>query len=60
VDFRYSRWKTAVIQSDVDSLSIGLLMPVGIAADMEFRLAVDDSAEFGKTTVFSVFLYLFS
>jgi hypothetical protein len=60
VDFRYSRWKTAVIQSDVDSFSIGLLMPVGFAADMEFRLAMDDSVEFGKTTVFSVFLYLFS
>jgi len=59
VDFRYSHWKTAVIQSNVDSISVGLLMPVATAADMEFRLAMDDSAEFGKTTVFSVFLYLF-
>jgi len=59
LDFRYSHWKTAVFQGRVDSLGVGWLTPLGNSADIEFRLAVDDSDEFGQATVFSVFLYLY-
>ena len=59
LDFRYEHWKTAVFQGRVDSLGAGFLTPIGNSADIEFRLAVDDSDEFGRATVFSVFLYLY-
>ena len=59
LDFRYAHWKTAVFRGQVDSFGVGWLMPVGNAADIEFRLALDDSDEFGQATVFSVFLYLY-
>ena len=57
LDFRYEHWKTVVFQGRVDSLGFGFLTPVGNSADIEFRLAVDDSDEFGRATVFSVFVY---
>ena len=59
VDLRYATWKTAVFQGRVESLGIGLLMPFGDSADVEFRLASDESDEFGRATVFSVFFYLY-
>jgi len=59
MDLRYSHWKTAVFKGQVDSLGVGWLTPMGNSADIEFRLAVDDSDEFGRATVFSIFLYLY-
>ena len=59
VDFRFARWRTEVDQGDIDSYGVGFLTPAGPAADIEFRLAYDDSETFGGATVFSVFLYLF-
>ncbi|HEX7719351.1 MAG TPA: hypothetical protein VF389_06065 [Woeseiaceae bacterium] len=59
IDVGFSRWKTAVDQGQVDSISLGFLRPLGKAADIEFRLAFDDSANYGNSTVFSVFGYFF-
>ena len=59
LDFRVARWRTEVDQGDIDSFGVGFLSPAGNAADIEFRLAYDDSENFGGATVFSVFLYLF-
>lgn len=59
LDVGFSRWQTAVDQGQVDSISIGFLTPLGKASDIEFRLAFDDSANYGNSTVFSVFGYFF-
>ena len=59
LDFRFSRWRTEVDRGDINSYSMGFLTPVANAADMEFRLAYDDSENFGGAVVFSVFMYLF-
>ena len=59
LDFRFARWRTEVDRGDIDSYGIGFLMPAGDAADIELRLAYDDSENFGGATVFSFFLYLF-
>ena len=60
LDFRYSSWKTAVIQGRVNSLGVGFLTPIGRAADIEFRLAFDESDDFGSATVFSLFLFFYA
>ena len=59
IDVGFSRWKTAVDQGQVDSISLGFLTPLGKATDIEFRLAFDDSANYGNSTVFSVVGYFF-
>jgi hypothetical protein len=59
LDFRYVRWRTEVDRGDISSYGVGFLTPTGGAADMEFRLAYDDSENFGGAFVLSVFLYLF-
>ncbi len=59
LDFRFARWRTEVDRGDIDSYGIGFLTPAGDAADIELRLAYDDSENFGGATVFSFFLYLF-
>lgn len=59
LEFRYSSWETAVVQGRVNSLGVGFLTPVSDAVDLEFRLAFDDSDDFGRATVFSIFMYLF-
>jgi hypothetical protein len=59
LDFAFGRWQSAVEQRRVDSISVGFLMPMSHASDIEFRVAFDDSDDFGRSTVFSVFLYFF-
>lgn len=59
LDFRIARWRTEVDQGDIDSYAIGFLTPAADVADIEFRLAYDDSENFGGATVFSVFFYIF-
>lgn len=59
LDFRAASWRTAVFGNRVTSLGAGLLMPAGRVADIELRLASDDSDAFGRATVFSVFLYFY-
>ncbi len=59
LDFRIARWRTEVDQGEIDSYAVGFLTPAGNATDVEFRLAYDDSENFGGATVFSVFIYLF-
>ncbi|MEX0976014.1 MAG: hypothetical protein WDZ50_02820 [Woeseia sp.] len=59
LDVGFSRWQTAVGHGRVDSISIGFLMPLGKTSDIEFRLAFDDSANYGNSSVFSVFGYFF-
>ena len=59
LDFRYARWRTEVDQGEIDSIGVGFLTPVSRAADIELRLAYDDSENFGGATVLSFFLYLY-
>lgn len=59
IDFRFETWQTAVDQGLVRSIATGLLTPVGERTDMEFRLAYDDSENFGRTVSFAVYLYYF-
>ena len=59
LDFRYSRWRTEVNQTEINSIGVGFLTPAADAADLEFRLTYDESDDFGGATVFSVFLYLY-
>jgi len=60
LDVGVSRWRTEIDRSTVDSIAVGLLLPAGPQSDVEFRLAFDESEEYGGATVFSVFLYLFA
>ena len=59
VDVRAASWETAVFGDRVDSLGVGLLMPIGAASDLELRLETDDSDSAGRATVFSVFFYFY-
>ena len=59
VDLAVERWQLALDGSTVDSLSVGFLTPLSSRTDLELRLGSDDSEVFGRTTVFSVYLYYF-
>ena len=59
LDLRVARWRTEVEQAEVDSIGLGFLTPIGSVADIELRIAFDDSESFGSATVFSFFLYLY-
>ena len=59
LDLRLERWQTAIDQSRVDSIGIGLLSPVSAVSDMEFRFAYDRSEDYGRTIAFSVFCYFY-
>ncbi len=59
IDVTAGRWQTVVDGSEVDSFSVGFLTPVSDRVDMEFRISLDDSEAFGKTTSFSFYVYYF-
>lgn len=59
LDLRYGNWRTAISGSRVQSLGVGWVTPAGSASDLELRVALDDSAEFGTAGVLSVFVYFF-
>ncbi len=59
LDLRVARWRTEVDRAEVDSIGLGFLTPIGSVADIELRVAYDDSESFGSATVFSFFLYLY-
>lgn len=59
IDLRVARWRTEVDRGEIDSIGVGFLTPIGSVADIELRLAYDDSENFGPATVFSFFLYLY-
>ena len=59
VDFRISAWRNAVDGERVNSIGVGFLSPIGDRTDIELRLAQDHSGTFGRSTVLSVFLYVF-
>ena len=59
IDVTAGRWQAAVDGGTVNSYSLGYLTPVSDRVDMEFRVALDDSDTFGKTTSLSVHLYYF-
>jgi hypothetical protein len=59
IDLTAGQWQAAVDGSRVDSYSIGFLTPVGDRYDAEFRLSLDESERYGRTTAFSFFLYYF-
>ncbi len=59
LDVTAGRWQTAVDGSEIDSYSVGFLTPVSDRVDMEFRVSLDDSETFGRTTSFSFYVYYF-
>lgn len=59
LDLTAGQWQTAVDGSRIDSYSIGFLTPVGDRFDAEFRVSMDDSETFGRTTALSFYLYYF-
>lgn len=59
LDVSVGSWQTAVDQSKVDSYTIGFLTPMTDRTDIEFRLSLDDSENFGNTTALTIYLYYF-
>jgi len=59
VDLTLSHWQTAIDGGKVSSVSIGFITPSGPASDLEYRLAFDDSENFGNTFAFAVSFYFF-
>ncbi len=59
VDVSVGQWQTAVDDRRVDSYSFGFLTPVLDRFDAEFRLSLDKSETYGKTTAVSFHLYYF-
>ena len=59
IDITAGQWQTAVDGSRIDSYSVGFLTPIGDRYDLEFRLSLDESDSYGRTTAFSFFLYYF-
>lgn len=59
IDVTAGRWRTAIDGSTVDSYSLGFLTPVSDRVDAEFRVALDESEIFGRTTALSIHLYYF-
>ena len=59
VDLTFGNWRTAVDQTDVDSITVGFLTPMTTRTDIEFRFSFDDSERWGRTTALTVYLYYF-
>ena len=59
LDLTVGNWETAVDQSRVNSYSIGFLTPMSDRTDIEIRLSLDDSENFGQTTALTAYLYYF-
>ncbi len=59
VEFSVGALETAVDQSKVDSYTLGFVTPMTDRTDIEFRLSVDESENFGSTTALTVYLYYF-
>lgn len=59
VDLTAGQWQTAVDGSSINSYSIGFLTPIGDRVDAEFRVSLDESETYGRTTAFSFYLYYF-
>lgn len=59
VDLTFSRWQTAIDGGTVQSIAIGVIMQAGLASDLGFRVAFDESENFGRTIAFSVMYYYF-
>jgi len=59
VDLTFSNWQTAVDGGTVRSIAVGIIVPVGPASDLGFRVAFDESENFGSTVAFAVTYYYF-
>ena len=59
LDLTAGEWQTAIDGGRIHSFSLGFLTPLGDRFDGEFRLSLDDSEFFGRTTAFSFYLYYF-
>jgi len=59
LDLTAGQWQTAVDGSRIDSYSIGFLAPIGDRFDAEFRVSLDESESYGRTTAVSFYLYYF-
>jgi hypothetical protein len=59
LDLTLSNWQTAVDGGKVRSISVGFVTPSGPASDLEFRVAFDESENFGNTFALAVSFYFF-
>ena len=59
LDVTAGEWQTAIDGGHIYSYSVGFLTPLGDRFDGEFRLSLDDSEFYGRTTAFSFYLYYF-
>ena len=59
LDLSAGRWQTAVDGAEINSFSAGFLTPANDRVDVEFRVSLDDSETFGRTTAFSFYVYYF-
>jgi hypothetical protein len=59
LDITFSRWQTAIDGGKVNSVSFGFVTPSGPASDLELRIAVDESENFGSTFALAVSFYFF-
>jgi hypothetical protein len=59
LDFTLSSWRTAIDGGQVNSFAIGFVTPSGPASDVEFRIAYDESENFGNTFSMAISFYYF-
>ena len=59
LDFTVSSWQTAIDGGKVNSFAIGFVTPSGPASDVEMRIALDESENFGSTLALIVRFYYF-
>ena len=59
VDLRFEQWQTAIDQGKVNSLGLGVLMPIADRNDLEIRLSYDESDHYGRTLSLAAYLYYF-
>lgn len=59
LDLSFGQWQTAIDGGKVESIMLGYVVASGPATDLEFRLAFDDSDNFGSTIALAVGFYFF-
>jgi len=59
VGISLGQWQTAIDGGKVNSVGLDYVSPAGASTDLELRLALDDSQNFGRTIAFSIGIYFF-
>ncbi len=55
----WATWKGEVAGSTTNSVTLRFLTALSNKSDIEFGLGVDDSDDYGKATIFSIFIYFY-